>query len=426
MPCSPAEHRAAASITIDSSRRRFLRLSFGSALGLALAGPGLGQEQRARQRSVILLWLQGGPSQIDSFDPKQNCSEAGPYGAIATRIPGAMFSDRLPLLAQRADRMAILRGLKGIEPEHNRAQAYALTGQRPSASPSAPSIGSLVWHEAGPAGTGAMPAYCSIHSLGPGGGFLGAAYDPFFVAEAARLPENFDLGGIEASRLARRVDWLGQLEAANPALAQLPVSRERQGARARALALLSSRERAAFDLNREPSAARERFGHQRVGQGLLLARRLVEAGARFVQVTFEGWDSHRDNFRVHHRQLGMLDHSLAALLDDLAERGRLSDVVVLVMGEFGRTPRINRQAGRDHHIACYFALLAGAGIQPGVVHGQTHPKGHFVTHDLVSVPDVLATVLTAVRIEPAKTIAGPGGRSIPLVEKGQPIRAILS
>lgn len=423
---------------LNCSRRGFLRLSLPSALSLALASRwGFADDDatsspRADDHSLILLWLNGGPSHIDSFDPKMNCEEAGPYPRIQTRVPGLFFTDRLPKLAERADQMTLLRGITGVEPEHNRARYYATTGSRPRAALDAPTLGAIVSHELGslPMTRGdrhGLPSFVNVGYVGWNGpGFLGVEHSPFTVLDPEQRPINIDPpGGVDRRRFANRLELLTRFEASHPHLAGNPHQAARAIARQNAVALMHSRRIAAFEVSRESEKTRDRYGRSRFGQSCLLARRLVEAGTRFVQVQHEGWDSHVDNFTTHDRLLGELDWGMSALVDDLAQRGLLKNTVVLAMGEFGRSPRINKNSGRDHHAIAFSAALAGGRLRPGVVHGQTDYKGIAVVKDQVAIPDLLATVLGAVAIDARKQIFTPANKPVQLIDKGTPVAQLL-
>ncbi|MFO0948893.1 MAG: DUF1501 domain-containing protein [Planctomycetota bacterium] len=419
-------------------RRGFLGMSFPSALAMTLASrwgsanDGTPTPQRGDDHRLILLWLNGGPSHVDSFDPKTNCEEAGPYSRIQTRVPGLYFTDRLPKLADRANQLTVLRGLTGVEPEHNRARYYATTGSRPRASLDSPTLGAIVSHELGSVPMSnidrhGLPAFVNIGYVGWNGpGFLGVEHSPFTVLDPEQRPINIDPpGGVDLRRFDHRLELLAKFEAGGENLAANTKRNERAIARQNAVALMRSRQLAAFEIAREKADVRDRYGRSRFGQSCLLARRLVEAGVRFIQVQHEGWDSHVENFTTHDRLLGELDLGMSALLDDLAERGLLENTLVVAMGEFGRTPRINKNAGRDHHAIAFSAALAGGKLRPGVVHGQTDFKGNLVVKDRITIPDFLATVLGAVNIDAQKQITTPANKPVQLIDKGTPSRELL-
>lgn len=419
------------------SRRQFLGSSVGAILALAMAG-----QKRARgksvtspatnEHSIIVLWMRGGQSHIDSFDPKTGVEEAGPFGKIQTRIPGLHFTDRLPKLAAVADELTVIRSIVGEETEHNRAQYFANTGFRPLASLSSPGIGSIVSHELGPvpmkrADRSGLASYISIgEDAWSGPGYLGMQHSAFLIFDPNHRPQNF--GSAEeanSDRFQRRVDLLRRFDAANKITATHSLSKERQSARDQAIAMMKSPQQSAFDISQAPATLRERYGNKKFGQGCLMARQLVQAGVRFVEVHLDGWDSHVENFKTHDRLLAELDAGFSTLLTDLKAHGLLEQTLILCMGEFGRTPRINPRAGRDHHAKCWSAVLAGGCVKTGQVYGSTNARGSNVDKDPVKIPDLLATIFTAVGIDPHKQFTDDGGKPVELVDKGSPVAALL-
>jgi uncharacterized protein (DUF1501 family) len=271
-----------------------------------------------------------------------------------------------------------------------------------------------------------LPAFVSIGHVGWGPGHLGIEHTGFVVHDPERRPANVDpAGGGAYGRFDRRLQMLEQFEAINRRTKDSALARDRASARRQALALMRSSRLRAFDLSEEPAKTRDQYGRHKFGQGCLLARRLVDAGVRFVQVHFDGWDSHVDNFIVHDQRLATLDQALAALLDDLGERGLDEHTAVLCMGEFGRTPKINKNQGRDHHPSAYSVVLAGAGIRSGVVHGQTDKRGALVVQGKATVPDLLATVCRAVGVNPDKEFKTTKAKPVRLVDGGKPIAEVL-
>lgn len=413
------------------TRRGFL----GSALGAILAnGFHLSSSAAppANDRSVIVLWMRGGQSHIDSFDPKTGSKEAGEFGQIQTRIPGVQFTDRLPKLAAIADKLTVLRSVVGEESEHNRAQYYANTGFRPLASMDAPGIGSVVSHELGPvpmkrADRSGLASFVAINEnpwAGPG--YLGLEHSAFMVYEPKFGPQN--LGTREEAlspRFQQRAKLLSAFDENNGVTGAHPLTVERQRAREQAIAMMLSPKQSAFDLKRASPALRAAYGDGKFGQGCLMARQLIAAGVRFVEVHLDGWDSHVDNFKTQARLLTELDGTLSTLIRDLEEHGLLEQTLIVCMGEFGRTPHINPRGGRDHHAACWSALLAGGCIRTGQVYGETSPRGSYATKNPVKIPDLLATLFTAVGIDPNKEYTDSGGKPVRLVEKGTAIRALL-
>jgi hypothetical protein len=442
-----------------ASRRRFLRQSVSGALALcwaecprpALAGPA----PAGRAKSVILIFNCGAPSHLDLWDPKPEAPEAvrGPFRPIATSVPGVHVSELLPGLARQAGRLAILRTVHHRHTQHNAGMYWSIVG-RPYAidntliNPSRadyPSFGTLVgWLARRDGYGGPLPPYVitpaphcdSTVYVTPGqfGSCLGARYGPLVLntdpaAPGARLAGVSPAPDIPAERLGRRRSLLARL-AGRPDPGGCPAWQEFDVNREKAFALVSSPEvRRAFDLTREPARVRDRYGRHSWGQSHLLARRLVEAGARFV-TTVNGpsivWDTHQDNFnRLKNHLVPPMERAFAALLDDLADRGLLESTLVVWMGDFGRTPAVNKDAGRDHWPGCYSMVLAGGGIRGGQVVGESDRIGAWPRSRPVTPADVHATVFAALGYDPHHIFyQSPEGRPFPLSE-GEPLAELL-
>jgi hypothetical protein len=417
-----------------SSRRAFLRVGTLGTLGLTLgdllalrAAAGAGAA-RAEQpvRAVIWLWLWGGPSHLDTFDLKPDApvEYRGPFEPIATAVPGVRVCELLPGLARRADRFALLRAMHHESNDHGVAGTIALTGSiagavdlggASSAGALRPSTGAVVGRLR-PSRAGTLPPYVVLGNplhqglkrvVGEGGGTLGSTFDPFRLdhepGTGLKLPDVALPEGVTSARLDARWDLRGRLESG-----PLPVPAARlERYYDLAHTLIASREGlAALDVGREPPRVRDAYGPHRFGQCCLIARRLVEAGIPFVQVNWSthvecpedagdgGWDMHDRYFAIMQDRHGwMLDRALSALLDDLQSRGLLDSTLVVAVGEFGRTPKINDRAGRDHWNDCYSALLAGGGVQGGRVVGASDRRGEHPTDRPVTPADLGATVL---------------------------------
>jgi hypothetical protein len=415
-----------------------------------------GRAGRGKARSVILIFNCGAPSHLDLFDPKPDAPDniRGLFRPIATRVPGIRVTELLPRLAARADRLAIVRTVHHQHTQHNSGMYWSIVGRpyrvddtliNPTRT-DYPSFGTLVgWLAHRDGYSGPLPPYVitprphcdSFVYITPGqfGGCLGARYDPFVLNSDPNAPRfrvpNLGLGrGMTAGRLAQRHTLEAELNGAPPwahaaGLGDFDVNRER------VFSLLTSNAvQKAFDLSAEPAAVRERYGRHTWGQSHLLARRLVEAGVRFV-TTVNGpsiiWDTHKNNFRLlKTRLVPPMEQAFAALLDDLADRGLLENTLVIWMGDFGRTPRINKDAGRDHWPQCYSVVLAGGGIRGGQVYGESDRHGAFPRTNPVSPADIHATVFTALGYDPhAITYQSPEGRPFPLSE-GTAIRELLT
>ena len=388
-------------MTQTFSRRTLLQ---GSAAGLSAAGlPWLSVAARAatepaRKRCCILLWMAGGPSQLDTFDPKPKTENGGPFQAISTSVPGLQLCEHLPKLAQHADCLALIRSMQTHEGDHGRATAHLQTGYTPAGPIRFPALGSLVSKEFARESTD-LPAFASVTPQGSfsqpavAAGFLGPNHAPLVVS---------------GSEGYLRVEDHHSADVGEKGLGKTAAS-------------------GAFDLSREDAKLRDEYGRGLFGQGCLLARRLVEREVPLVQVTLNGWDTHRNNFEQVKNLCGTLDNGWAALMRDLRDRGLLDSTLVVCMGEFGRTPGINPHAGRDHFPAAWSVVLGGGGVQGGSIIGRTSADGLAVEDRPVQVADLMATILLALGLDPAKQNMSNFGRPISLADSdAQPIREVLA
>ena len=449
------------------SRRQLLRTALAGMCG-AGASPWFSQLAQAAgskntQRHCILLWMTGGPSQMDTFDLKPGHENGGEFKEIATSVAGIRFSEHLPQLAKTAEHLAILRGLVTQEGDHGRGTHLMHTGYAPGVGGIRyPTLGSLVSKELA-AGQAELPNFVSVspfrlfNNEAHGPGFLGPAFAPLtVVGEAAAAPglsaanilngttptgSRFAELGVNNLRPPESLSdkrALGRLELLNAFEtsfahhhAMAPAATAHQLVYERAIRLMNSAAGQVFDLSQEPDEVRERYGAGLFGQGCLLARRLVERGVPFIEVSLGGpesgsvgWDTHIDNFNSVESLSGELDSGFATLIDDLQTRGLLERTTIVWMGEFGRTPAINDRAGRDHFTDAWSCVLAGGGIKGGQVHGKTSDDGMSVTDGQVSVGDILATICQAVGINPEETNRSNIGRPIKIAD-GKPIQQIL-
>jgi len=405
-------------------RRHFL------SLGIAAAGAtALGRFAAARtdepvaQRRCIVLYMEGGASQLDTIDPKPGSANAGGVKAIASAVGGLALAEFLPRLAGQANRLAVLRGVVGSEGSHPRARHLMHTGYAPGGAAAQPALGSIVAAERPHA---ALPGYVSIGGPGWGAGFLGADAAPFAVRNASKPVRNLRRARrIDGERFDRRsalrAAFDGQFLADRPS----PVAAGQRAVTERALAMMASADSQAFDLSGEDAQTREAYGDSDFGRGCLMARRLVEAGVPFVEVTQRGWDTHQDNAARVARLAPELDRGMAALLEDLAARGLLESTLIVWMGDFGRTPWVNARGGRDHYPAVSPVMLAGAGLRTGQVLGATGREGVGVVDGAVTVPDLFRTIALAIGLNPDRTRFSPGGRPLSTVDGGHPIAGLL-
>jgi hypothetical protein len=431
-------------------RRAFLKIGGLGLLGTAM--PAAAANRRAPAKSVIFLHQWGGPSHHDTFDMKPNAPEQvrGIYRPIASSVPGVQVCDQLPRMAPIMDKVCLVRSMRHEMKNHNSAGYYSLTGQAPPSDDQRlrdsrelyPAYGSVADRFAparqGTASFVAYPHVISDGSITPGqhASFLGQAHDPFFIgldpnAPDFRLPELSLPANLNPERLHDRREALRLIDRATDTLAISARARGIEAHYDRALTLLTSPTfRQAFDLSREPAKVRDRYGRTTYGQGCLLARRLVEAGVRFVNVYFAatiggqsftdgGWDTHGFNnnpmYPVLSRYLlPMTNQTLPTLLEDLDHRGLLDDTLVVWAGEFGRSPRINNMAGRDHWPQCYTVLLAGGGVKRGYVYGASDRVGAYPSLNPSRPEDLSATIYHLLGIDPHTEVRDPLDRPVPL------------
>jgi hypothetical protein len=400
---------------ISLSRRELIRAG---ALGLTfLANRAVASKPPAR--SLITVWLEGGPSQLETWDPHPRLSQCG---AIPTSVPGLSIAELYPRTAEAIRPLSVIRSLTSKEGDHERGTYAVKTGHRPEAGVVHPALGAIACRLLPPASS-ALPPYVT---LGRGrfparAGFLGARFDPFRVAEPGTHLENLE-PEVPAPRQARRLEVVGLID---QGFAPQAVQAQ-QETRSAALALMSSPELGAFRLDDEPARVRQSYGSSPFGKGCLVARRLLERGVRAIEVTLSGFDSHARNLGAHRDAAGVLDGALASLLRDLVERELLQHTLVLVIGEFGRTPKINVAEGRDHWPHAFPCLIGGAGLQGGQVIGETDPAGAAqAPKEPVPIEDLTATVLAALGLDPTQELQAPSGRPIPL-SGGSPLRRLLT
>jgi hypothetical protein len=437
------------------TRRQVMRLGALGVLGASQSGwietlAASTAAHPSRHKSCILLWMTGGPSQTDTFDPKPGHVNGGPFKPIETAVPGMLFGPHLPKLARQAKDLAVIRSMSSKEGDHGRATYYLRTGYLPQGPVRHPTLGSLIANEFED-DSAELPGFVSIspsRAFNPaafGPGFLGPRCAPLIVGERP-------VGGADAARPSLRVEDLdappgisrdraddrlqlmhtlgGDFLATRHGVAAL----SHQDAYVRAVKMMRSSAAKAFDLDEEPAPLQDAYGRNPFGQGCLLARRLVERGVPFVEVTLSsvdgtmafGWDTHQQNFEAVEKLSGVLDAGWSTLMTDLRSRGLLDQTLIVWMGEFGRTPKINENAGRDHFPNAWSTVIAGGGIKGGQAIGDTGPDGEQVKSRPVQVPDLLATVMKGLGIDPSKQNLVDNGRPIRLVDpKANPIEGIV-
>lgn len=423
----------------DFSRRDFVRMSLASAFGAA-ACPWLPRLARAARKkpakACIVLWMGGGPSQTDTWDLKPGHKNGGPYKEIATPVPGIKISEHLPKLAALGKELGIIRSMTTREGEHQRATQLLHTGQIPSEVVAYPALGSLMSKELGDPDHD-LPGYITISQGGfgnLGSGFLGPQYAPMGVSGISDNPNaraNLSIDYLKPERPVAASDQNVRRQLLEDLQGDFQKRYGGSAAKAHAASYLKAQRmidtegRGAFRLDEEPAKLRDAYGRSRFGQGCLLARRLVERGVPFVEVSLEGWDTHANNFEMVKALSQTLDPAFATLLTDLKDKGMLANTLVVWMGEFGRTPLINPNSGRDHFPVAWSTVLAGADVKGGQVIGKTAPDAMTVAERPVSVADFLATVFTAAGVDPTKENNTPEGRPIALVKGGTVIEELV-
>ena len=425
----------------EFSRRDLVRMSLASAFGVA-ACPWLPRlaaaaDKKKDTKACIVLWMSGGPSQMDTWDLKPGHKNGGLYKERATAVPGLKISEHLPKLAEAAKELGIIRGMTTREGEHGRATQLLHTGQLPSEVVAYPALGSMLSKELGDPEHD-LPGYITISPgglmNGVGAGFLGPMYAPMAVSGISDNPNaraNLSIDYLKPDKPVAGDDQ----EVRRQLLAELQGDfAKRHGGDAtkahaasyrKAQKMIDTQAKGAFKLDEEPAKTRDAYGRNRFGQGCLLARRLVERGVSFVEVTLDGWDTHQQNFEQVKTLSETFDPAFAALLADLKERGMLANTLVVWMGEFGRTPLINNTAGRDHFPNAWSTVLAGGGLKGGQAIGVTSKDGTTVEERPVTVADFLATVVTAVGVDPKTENRTWDGRPIQLVKGGTVVEELI-
>jgi hypothetical protein len=463
--CSCPSHSRGSSDFPRLSRREWMKLLGAGVVSYSMSGwvDALAADAAGhpgRKRACILLWMSGGPSQMDTFDLKPGHANGGPFKEISTAVPGVRISEHLPKVAKHMDRMAVVRSMSTKEGDHGRATYLLRTGYLPAGTIQYPMIGSLLARELGDKET-ALPNCVSIapqrgvSAAAWGSGFLGPQYAPLIVGDGAASPPagdgdnaNANLAGIDAALKVQdlvppkgvdprhtdaRVDLLKEMDesfvAQHPGAAPL----SHQAAYQRAVKLVKTQASKAFNLEEEKPELRDAYGRNLFGQGCLLARRLVERGVPFVEVSLSNagnnasWDSHAQNFDMVKALSEVLDPAWSTLMTDLKDRGMLDSTLIVWMGEFGRTPKINPNNGRDHFPDAWSTVLAGGGIKGGQAIGKTSGDGMKVEDRPVTVPDFLATVCSALGVDPTKSNDSNAGRPIRIVDiAAKPITEVLA
>ena len=432
------------------ARRDFLQVGMG-----ALGGLGLTDILRLRAEAkaagnqtkdvrCIFVWLDGGPSHYETFDPKPDAPEGikGEFGTVKTPVPGVSFSEHIPHLAKAFDKYTVVRSIAHKQNNHGAGNHYLMTG-RPTPVPVGcgasvtfhPSLGSVVAKERGI--REGLPGYVSLPRMSRSGGpnFLGAPYAPFVIKDDPNK-ENFKVRDVSIPKgiaefrsdnrrlLRKKLDRLERIQekAANDPAVSID-DFYRQGYQL----VYSKKAQAAFDISSEPEKTREKYGGNDFGQRLLLARRLTEVGVPFVTVYYGGWDHHTNIFpSLKDKELPKLDQGMAALMEDLHDRGSIENTLVICLGEFGRTPKVNTRGGRDHWSFAMSVMMGGAGIPGGQIVGATDLKGYYANDNVYTPEDFAASLYTKLGIDHAQVLHTPVGRPIQLIDKGRLIKELFA
>lgn len=417
-------------------RRDFLSASLLGGLGVSLGGLGasysrvFADELRRRKKSVLLLWLAGGASQLETWDPKPGRPTGGPFKTIPTAVPGTHICELMPKMARWMDEVAIVRSLSTRIGDHGGGADYVQTGRRKEPGLDYPDFGTIVSKELAQKAS-SVPDYVSLYlategrnSGRPRPGFLGPSYAAMLLENSLK-PENIDRPeGLSDLAFDQREDLRRFLSDRFDQERKAPLIRGYNNTFARVRGLMRSDH--LFDIGLESQHVRDAYGPTDFGQHALIGRRLIEAGVPMVKVARAWWDSHSENFESHRELVTELDHVMSTLLRDLKERGLLESTLVITLSEFGRTPKINKNTGRDHFANAWSCSFAGAGIQGGTVHGKTDANGQNVSEGKVDAGDVIATILKAAGIDPHHEYY-LGSRPVPLVdEKAKPIETVLA
>ncbi|MBI2808265.1 MAG: DUF1501 domain-containing protein [Planctomycetes bacterium] len=396
---------------------------------LGVCRPGVAQQLRQRRKQVLFIWLDGGMSQLESWDPKPNTQFGGPFRSIETAVPGIRISELMPRTARQMRHLALIRSVHTQDNSHSAGVARIQRGDPSNRGVTYPYFGSAVAKLLGPGESG-LPPYIWVKP-GNGGfitqdaGFLGPRYGALALGDG-RPPANFlrpdtltaqdDQERNDLRRLLDRRYAAGRRSAGTDANSYVYE-----------MAAQLQRNANLFDSRSLPARDVERYGSSDFGRHMLLARRLLEAGVTFVKVNSYGWDTHGDNFNAHHTMVPKVDQAFAAMIEDLAQRSMLDNVLVVMMSEFGRTPRINGDVGRDHWPEAWSVVMAGSGIRRGIVVGQTNALGTFVQADEHDIGHLFHTWFTALGINTARTRYDNNGQPLPIAhDECRPVRALLA
>ncbi len=409
------------------TRRSLMAASSATLLGMSVQNllATVGKDHAAKAESVILFWNGGGMSHIDTWDPKPGRKTGGEFGAIKTSVPGVEISEIFPKLAKQMHHCSLVRSIAGTQGDHGRATHQLQTSFLPFPNLVFPGIGSVVTHEM--PNLGDLPAYITISGLAPKAGYLGQKCEAYFVSSPGdkdpylAFPE-----GIAAVRGNKRLELLERFNGRFNGKTTDARLTSTQTSIDEAVRLMRSPALDAFEFNKVSPKTMERYGNTAFGRGALLANRLTEKGVRFVQINRGGFDTHAANFPAMQEHGDVMDLGLSALIEDLAASGRLEKTLVVMLSEFGRTPTINKDAGRDHWANVFSCFLAGGGLKGATVIGSSDIDGGDPKDRPVKVPDLHATICHTLGINPNKEVMTPLQRPMKLVDSGEPIKELFA
>jgi uncharacterized protein (DUF1501 family) len=416
------------------NRRHFMAHLAGAA---AMASPAIAftnsllanaVDLKKKNKACIMLWMDGGPATIDMFDMKPAAATAGQFKPISTKVDGLQICEHLPELAKQMDQLAVIRSMSTREADHGRGRYYMHTGYVPNPTIDHPSYGAVVAHElANQMPQLEIPPFVSVGGSSIGPGFLGMTWAPFVVDTNGDVRNLNSGGGKDAiERMQQRLTVLKSMEEDFMNEHRGEASDDHFKVLKKTVSLMTSKQMAAFKVGEEPDAMQEKYGKSGFGRGCLMARRLVEAGVPFVEVDMGGWDTHQNNFSTLEKtKLPELDKAMSALISDLKDRGLYDSTAIVWLGEFGRTPRINGNAGRDHYARAWSVLVGGAGFKRGVVVGATNDDGTQVTTDPYISQDLMASVLKSLGISLDTTFTSNNGRPMKIANSGKVIKELF-
>jgi hypothetical protein len=434
--CGCKDHRD----EVEISRRKFLSISmalssglifskFGLAKHIAAKNPNLSfmNPLNAQAEAVIVLWLAGAPSQFETFSPKPRSKSGGGTKAIKTNASGIEIAENLPMVAQQMDKVTLIRTLTSKEGNHNRASYLMHTSYPPTGVVKHPSFGAITAKELGGAKEFDLPYFVSLSGPSYSAEFLGKEFSPYVIKDVNKPLQNINKHtGIDNERFAERIQLLNDIESNFYNQKGLDDIKEHQIIYDKSIKMMNSPLIKAFDISEESETLKQAYGNNDFGKGCLMARRLVEAGVKFAEVTLDGWDTHQDNFSRTKNLCKQLDPAFSSLIKDLSERGMLDKTLILCLGEFGRTPNINANEGRDHYPDAFACAVAGGGFKGGKVYGETNDDGNKIVSNPLTPENLFATLCFQLGIDYNKMNYSPQGRPLKYVNNGSVIEELVS